>query len=337
MTDATPPTANASARFAWLTPAIVFALVALLVALGLAWNSHQRLHEMELQLARRIGDFDAASREARAAAQAANRAMLDLQSRLAALESRAQETQDQQLALTAMYQDLARSNDERVVADIEQTLLLAEQQVQLAGNLRAALIGLEAAQARLKQLNKPQFSKLAQALSQDIERLKLLPAADIEGLSNRLETLMQGIDGLKPESESEPAAKPQPSVASSPVDTLAQLGREAWREFKGLVRIRQLDHPELPLLTPQQIHFLRENLRLRLISARVAALRREEVSFHADVNAARNWTLRYFNRLDPATKLFADSLAELTRAPIALKDSPLAASLKAVRAMRREP
>jgi uroporphyrin-3 C-methyltransferase len=335
MTDG--PTPAPHPRLAWFTPAFVLALLALLVTLGLAWNAHLRLHEMELQLARRIGEFDTASREARAAAQAANHALTDLQGRLAALESRGQETQDQQLALTAMYQDLARSNDERVVADIEQTLLLAEQQVQLAGNLKAALIGLEAAQVRLKQLNKPQFASLARALTQDTERLKLLPAADIDGLSARLEALMQDIDVLKPESESEPPAKPAPTAAKGPVDTLARFGREAWDEFKGLVRIRRLDHPELPLLTPQQIHFLRENLRLRLISARVAALRREEATFRADISAARDWTLRYFNRQDPASKLFIDRLVELGRAPVALRDSPLAASLKAVRSLRKEP
>ena len=323
-------------RLPWLTPAFIMAVLALLAALGFAWSWHERQRDMEMQLARRIGDFDAASREARAAAQAANTALADLQNRLAALEARAQETQSQQLALSAMYQDLARSNDERVIADIEQTLLFARQQVQVAGNLKAALIGLETAQARLKQLNKPQFAGLANALTQDTERLKLSPSADIEALNARIETLIQAVDSLKSEAESEPAAKPAAPAQSGPVDTLARFSREAWGEFKDLVRIRRLDHPELPLLTPQETHFLRENLRLRLLSARVAALQRDEAAFRADIKAARDWTLRYFNRQDAGTRLFVDSLGELSQASVALRDAPLTASIKAVRALRKE-
>ncbi len=312
------------------------AIVALAAALGFAWNGYDRMQQMEIQLARRIGEFDAASREARAAAKAANEALADLQSRLARLENSAQETQNQQLALTAMYQELARSQDERIVADIEQTLLLAQQQLQLAGNVKAAIIGLDAADARLAQLGKPQFDALRKAIAQDSARLKLMPAADIPGLNAHLEALLEGVDQLKLESEAEPApaaAKPKPEPVA-PKEGLARLGKEAWSEFKDLVRIRTLDHPDLPLLTPSQTYFLRQNLKLRLLSARLAALQRDEAAFRADLRASREWTLRYFNRQDKATEAFVASLDELLSAPVALKEAQLSASLKAAHAMR---
>lgn len=318
----------------WLHPATLLAGVALAAALGFAWNGYERMQALEVQLARRIGEFDAASREARVAAKAANAALADLQNRLGSLESRAQETQDQQLALTAMYQDLARSQDERVAADIEQTLLLAQQQLQLAGNVKAALIGLDAAATRLAQLGKPQFEHLRKAIEQDSERLKLMPAADIPGLNNKLEVLLQAVDRLKLESEADPAAKPRKAAPANPGDTLSRLTQEAWSEFKSLVRIRSLDHPELPLLTPSQTYFLRQNLKLRLLSARLGALQRDEVAFRADLGAAREWTGRYFNRQDPTTAAFSASLDELLRAPVALQDTQLETSLKAVQAMR---
>lgn len=317
--------------------ALFLAVLALLATLGFAWNGHDRAQQLELQLARRIGDFDAASREARTAAKAANEALTDLQTRLLTLETRATDTQNQQLALTAMYQELARSQDERVAADIEQTLLLAQQQLQLAGNVRAALIGLEAAETRLTQLNKPQFASLRSTLAKDMERLKLLPSADIEGISARLEALIQRVGALKPESENE-AREPRPlparAAAASTVDTLAKFSKEAWTEFKELVRIRRLDHPELPLLTPSQNYFLAQNLKLRLLAARLALLQRDETSFRADIAAARDWASRYFNRQDEASKSFVVSLEELLRAPVALKDAQISASLQAVRQAR---
>ena len=159
MTEDSVPLQRPHPGIAWA--ALALAVLALLASLGFAWQNRDRSQEMELQLARRIGDFDAASREARTAAKAANEALADLQARLLALETRATDTQNQQLALTAMYQELARSQDERIAADIEQTLLLAQQQLQLAGNVRAALLGLEAAETRLTQLGKPQFARPA--------------------------------------------------------------------------------------------------------------------------------------------------------------------------------
>ena len=332
----TPP------RSLWSSPAVgvtalILALAALVAGLGFAWIGYDRMAQLEVQLARRIGEFDAASREARVAAKAANDALADLQSRLMALENRAQETQDQQLALTAMYQDLARSQDERVIADLEQTLLLAQQQLQLAGNVRAALIALEAAETRLAQLGKPQFAALRTAIARDLERLKLLPAADIEGIGARLEALMQNVDQLKSESETEPPAQAVAAPKPGPADTLARLSREIWEEFKSLVRIRRLDHPDLPLLTPSQTYFLRENLKLRLLAARLALLQRDEAGFRADLGAARGWIERYFNRQDAGGKAFAASLDELLRAPVALKDAGIDASLQALRAARNGP
>jgi uroporphyrin-3 C-methyltransferase len=332
----TPP------RSLWSSPvvgvtALILALAALVAGLGFAWIGYDRMAQLEVQLARRIGEFDAASREARVAAKAANDALADLQSRLMALENRAQETQDQQLALTAMYQDLARSQDERVIADLEQTLLLAQQQLQLAGNVRAALIALEAAETRLAQLGKPQFAALRAAIARDLERLKLLPAADIEGIGARLEALMQNVDQLKSESETEPPAHAVAAPKPGPADTLARLSREIWEEFKSLVRIRRLDHPDLPLLTPSQTYFLRENLKLRLLAARLALLQRDEAGFRADLGAARGWIERYFNRQDAGGKAFAASLDELLRAPVALKDAGIDASLQALRAARKGP
>lgn len=337
MTENLQTARGTQSAIAWI--ALVLAFLAMLASLGFAWHYHDREQKLELQLARRIGDFDAASREARTAAKAANEALVDLQTRLLAMETRANDTQSQQLALTAMYQELARSQDERVVADIEQTLLLAQQQLQLAGNVRAALLGLEAADARLAQLGKPQFAGLRSTLLRDIERLKLLPAADIEGASSRLEVLIESVGVLKPESETEPRTRADRPASNDmhdqgAMDTLASFSRQAWSEIKALIRIRRLDQPELPLLTPSQNYFLRQNLKLRLLAARVALVQRDEASFRADITAARDWVKRYFNRQDEVSKSFVESLDDLLSTPIALKDAQISASLQAVRGAR---
>lgn len=335
LTSAPPPPPPSKRGNAWLAPtALALALVAVAGTAGLGWQGYLHLQSLEVQLARRIGEFDAASREARVAAKAANDALADLQSRLMALETRSIETQNQQVALSAMYQELANSADERVVADIEQTLLLAQQQLQMAGNVKAALIGLEAADARLAQLGKPQFAGLRKAIVQDMERLKLMPSADIDGVNARLEALIHAVDELKSEADAEPPARVTTPPRTGALDTLEAFTRDAWNEIKGMLRIRRLDHPEMPLLTPAQDYFLHQNLKLRLLSARIAMLQRDEAAFRADLGAARAWVGRYFNRRDPGTQAFQVSLDELLKAPLALKETQIKASLKAVQVVR---
>lgn len=335
MADPMPKTDN-SPRASWQTAALLLALLALAAAGGTAWMFHIRMQELELQLAKRIGEFDDASRQAQAASKQAGATLESAVARLAVLESKSQEAQNQQLALAAMYQDLARSQDERVLAEIEQSLSLVQQHLRLAGNVRAALIALEAAEQRLSRQGKPQFAVLRQALARDVERLRLLPIADITALNARLDALIANVDSLRPEFESEPPAKKAAEpVKAGPVDTATRLGREIWAEFKQLVRIRRLDHPDMPLLTPEQSYFLKQNLKLRLLSARLAALQNDQVTWKADISAAQAWVTQYFNRNDPLTHSTLESLKHLAGASVSIENVDISASLKALNEARK--
>lgn len=323
------PHGNAAGQ-PWLNPALILALVALLAAVGLFWLNHERMQSLELQLARRIGEFDSASREARSAAQDANALLNDLTARLAAQEARAQEAQSQQLSLAAMYQELAHSQDERIVADIEQTLLLAQQQLQLAGNVRAALIALEAAEARLARLNKPHLANLQQAIAKDVARLKLMPAADPAGISAKLDVLVQSVERLRLVSDPGPRTA-RPSAAETGGQRWDSLANDLWGELKQLVSIRRLDQPAVALLAPDQAWFLRENLKLRLLAARLAMLNRDEAAFRQDLAAVQEWLGRYFDRQDPHTQTLQASLKELAKLPVSTQEVSLEESLKALR------
>lgn len=331
MADASVPE-TVPQRTGWVLPlALVLAGLALIGIAGLFLLMQNRMQDLELQLARRMGQFDTSSQEARAAAQEARLTIDNVVARIAALEARAQETQNQQLALEAIYQELARGQDERLLADIEQTLLLADQQIQMAGNVRAALLGLDAAEQRLLRMKKPQFHQLRDAIARDAARLKLLPAADVEGVNARVDALLLNVDKLPLESEPEAIQKPAPKPAAGPVDWVERLGRETWEEIKQLVRIRRLDSPGVELLTPSQTWFLRENLKLRLLSARLAALQRDEATFRADIAAARRWQEHYFRRSDPLSVAMNRDLKALEDMPIALKGADLRDSLQVLR------
>src|SRR6185369_14680145 len=132
----------------------------------------------------------------RSAGRQAQEGLRDAQAKIGALEQRLTESQSQQLALEALYQELSRNRDEWQLAEIEQVLAIARQQLQLSGNVRAALLALQLAESRLARADRPQFLPVRRALARDIERLRAVPGLDLSGISLKLDSLVAAVDSL---------------------------------------------------------------------------------------------------------------------------------------------
>jgi hypothetical protein len=68
-----------------------------------------------------------------------------------------------------------------------------------------------------------------------------------------------------------------------------------WDDVRQLIRVRSVDTPDALMLSPTQAYFLRENLKLRLLNARLALLSRNEAAFRADLIAAQEALVKYFD------------------------------------------
>jgi uroporphyrin-3 C-methyltransferase len=317
---------------------VVVALAAALVAVF--WiDARQRIGATQEELARRLRSIEDDARDARSIARQSQESARDAQAKLGQLETRLTESQSQQLALEALYQELSRNRDEWQLAEIEQVLAIASQQLQLAGNVRAALLALQLAESRLARADRPQFLPIRRALARDIERLKGLPAIDFPAMSARLDTLVASVDTLPlafdERAERTAASKEEAAKATS---FWTRLGTEVWSELKQLVTVRRMTATEPPLLPPDQAYFVKQNLRLRLLNARLSLLARDEAGYREDLRAAQAWLREYF---DARSKPVADALAQLKQlssATIAFEMPTISESLQAVRAFqaRRE-
>src|SRR5918992_3049481 len=195
-------------------------LIAIALAAGLAtlfWvDARSRIGATQEELARRLRDIEANAGDARSIARQSNEAVREAHVKVAQLEARLSESQSQQLALEALYQELSRNRDEWQLAEIEQVLAIASQQLQLAGNVRAALLALQLAEGRLARADRPQFLPIRRALARDIERLKTLPTLDLPGMSMRIDGLAAQVDSFPlafdERGERNPPAK-EPGVA----------------------------------------------------------------------------------------------------------------------------
>jgi uroporphyrin-III C-methyltransferase len=316
---------------------MVLALVAVVLAAGLAglsWlDARHRIGATQEELARRLHEIESDAREARLVSRQAQEALRDAQGRVAQLEARLAESQSQQLALEALYQDLSRNRDEWQLAEIEQVLAIASQQLQLARNVRAALLALQLADSRLSRTDRPQFAPIRRALARDIERLKATPAVDFAAVAARIDNLIAGVDSLPLafEERSERTPAPKEPAGGAERGFLARLGTEVWNELSQLVVVRRMGAAEPPLLPPTQAYFVRENLRLRFLNARASLLARDEAGYREDLRASLAWVQRYFDDRSKTTVDAAAQLKQLAGVSISFEMPTISESLDAVR------
>ncbi len=322
------------------------AMLALLIALAAAgftaWQNYELRRDraqLELDLARKLEQIETIGSDSRRLSNDARDVVRDVEARLGQIEARLAGIQNQRLAIEALYDELSQSRDEWTLAEVEQILLVASQQLQLAGNVKAALIALEAADARLARSNRPQFTQVRRVIAQDIERLKSSPFVDVTGIGLKLESVISKVDELPLVMQGRPAGGNENVAANSTEQGWRLLIAEMWHDMLSLVRIERIDTPETPLLAPEQAFFLRENLKLRLLGARLALLARDQATYRADLAAAVDWSARYFDTAVPSVAASIDTLNELAQSDIQIDLPDVSASLGAVRTYRlaREP
>ncbi len=129
-----------------------------------------------------------------------------------------------------------------------------------------------------------------------------------------------------PQPKAEPAPPAEPPWRRALADIV--------RELRALVRLEVSDRPPAPLVAPDQAYFLRENLRLRLLSARTAILGRQEATYKSDLRAAQAWVRKYFDTRTKPVQGMLEMLGQMLATPLPDDLPDLAASLDAVRTLK---
>ena len=364
MTEPAPTKASGSPLGAnWLAPRvlawwthekIIFAVLALLFLVNW-WDTRRQVSNLSQEVAQRLQAESVSRQQQGQLAREAQARVTEAVAKLAMLEAKLAESQSQQAALEALYQDLSRNRDDWALTEIEQTLSIASQQLQLAGNVRGALVALQNADARFGRADKAQFIGVRRALQKDIDRLKNLPFIDTSGLALRLDAVIASADTLPlifdergqgaaaPASRSAADAKaPRPATggkdgkdgkSSAPATPTAwqRLRDDTWEQFRQLIRIRDIGDADPVLLNPTQAFFVRENLKLKLLNARLALLQRNEALFKSDVDTAIVWLNRYVDVRSRNGAAALTALRSLSSSAISIELPNLAESINAVR------
>jgi len=335
------------------------AIVALAVLLALqTWSTHTRFNKLREDVARTLQKDNASNAETAQLVRETRETAKELQVKVGVLENRQTESQSQQAALEQMYQDISKNRDEWALSEIEQVLSTASQQLQLAGNVQGALIALQNADRSLSRSDKPQFITIRRAIARDIDKLKALPSVDQAGIALRLDNVIGQIDNLPLLSDEKPAepqaprrvsaaagkpsASPAAAAAAAAVPAEISLGQrvtetwrnwshEMWDDMRQLIRVRTVDVPEALMLSPSESYFVRENLKLRLLNARLALLSRNEGTFRDDIGSAQQQMLKYFDTRARSTQTAQALLRQVQANNVSIDVPDLSESLNAVR------
>jgi uroporphyrin-3 C-methyltransferase len=298
------------------------------------------LNTLEQELVRRQAASQGLAEAARGTAQQTEEQVRDLAAKLALAEAKLAEVTLQRGQLEDLMSALSRSRDENVVGDLEASLRVASQQAALVGNTEPLLTALRQADERLLRHKQPRLEGVRRALLRDLDRVKAASTVDAATLALRLDEVSRMIDDLPLLNEPTLGKRPQPvtaaKVSAEPEEAGAKwrqwlvLRSDAvWTEVKGLVRVTQIEHPDVMLKTPEQSFFLRENLKLRLLNARLALLSRQFDTARLDLETALRMLERHADRrqrrVQTAIELITQVLAQAKPQPLPKPDESLAA------------
>jgi uroporphyrin-3 C-methyltransferase/uroporphyrinogen III methyltransferase/synthase len=338
---------------------VAILVLAVLLALQ-TFSTHSRFNRLREDVAKTLQKDNASNAETAQRVAEAQETAKQLQVKVGVLESRQAESQTQQAALEQMYQDIAKNRDDWALSEIEQVLSTASQQLQLAGNVQGALIALQNADRSLSRSDKPQFITIRRAIARDIDKLKALPQVDQAGIALRLDNVISQIDNLPLLADEKPAEPSAPTRVNPPaksakgaktaavpaeemslgrrmLDTWRNWSHEMWDDMRQLIRVRTVDQPDALMLSPGEAYFVRENLKLRLLNARLALLSRNEGTFRDDIGSAQQSLTRYFDTKARSTQAAQMVLRQVQANNVTIEVPDLSESLNAVRNYKSKP
>jgi uroporphyrinogen III methyltransferase/synthase len=326
---------------------LVLLIVVVVAGVG-GFMLNRKFDQRDAQFAQRLQANDTQTAALSAQADQAASSVSAINTQIIQFQGKLTDAQAQSQALQQQYQDLASNRDDWTLAEVEQILSSASQQLQLTGNVQLALFALQSADTRLAATTGPQIVTIRKAIAQDMDKLRATPSTDLTGLAIKLDTAIDQIDSLPLAGEA-PITQPT-AHADTPRDTAsiaAATGQPVWKvwlqqiasgigqQLSSLVTVRRIDNADAMLASPDQGYFVRENVKLRLLSARLSLLSRSEPALKSDLHAADTALGRYFDQSSGKVKAVRTLLQQVDQASLAVTVPDLNASLAAVHQFKR--
>ncbi len=289
---------------------------------------------------------------------AATAALTDSQTALAELNESFQQIQaekaSQTVEIAALQERLSdaikqveagrnRSENDWRLAEAEYLLRLANQRVLMEKRSEGALALLKNTDQIIKELDDVSLYALRQALASDIATLEALPKLDVEGTYLRLTALIEQTKDLPTLSLEQQRQLPEllNEITSNTVAPETQAAitsgfAKALAKLESLVVIQQHDKPVEPILSPDQGHYLRQNIQLLLEQSQLALLRQQSDIYKNSLTRAQALLEQYFDKTNTNTAALLRALSQLSKLEVAPTIPDISGSLKQLQSHMKE-
>lgn len=249
---------------------------------------------------------------------------------LDSLPTRMRSLEDSMAALQGIS---AGARETWLIAEAEYYMQLANAQLQLARNPELALLALQMADERIRQLSDPGLIDVRRALADELAALEAMDKPDIEGATLTLASLARVVESL-PVARAERAAEPGAVEPPEEESGIARFWASVKGAFSGLVKVTPPEQAEMPFLAPEAEGFLRTNLMLKLQVARLALLRGEQAVFEQSLDDARTWLREYFETGNTQVRSAIDTISEIRENIVTIDPPDISESLRLLRQYR---
>lgn len=324
-----------------LWPLWIFCLLLLVLLLGSGYLGWMQLQKLEKN---QPSDLITEAQ----VSQAVSGGTQPLRNQLQALESQLNQKNAQFDQLQKQIEDATRrlmaddptGRADWLMAEAEYLLRLANQRLYMERDFQGALIILKAADSVLTELDEPAAFPVRKQLAREITKLEGIAKVDRVGLFLKMEALIEQIESLdqnlffkdSPLLEQTQAMEPEPMGTAEDATWRDRIDAALERLEKYFV-IHRRDEPVEPLMAPDQIYYLQQNLRLMLEQAQLALLDGNQAIFESSLQKAERWIVKYFVAKDPVTKALLSNLSELRGSEIDPELPDISQSLRALKGL----
>lgn len=227
------------------------------------------------------------------------------------------ESKKLQEAIESPRKTSSHDTDESLLDEIEQLILYTNQHLSLTTDINIALKSLHKAEALLAQANNAQLSALHDSILENIKDLETVPDANTDtetmNISRQLKNLAATIDELPLQANAnlkEIELGLIPKQIATKENLWLKFLNEIWEDVKGFIHIQKTSDPNTEILSPSQIHFLSESLKLKFVLMRFSLLSHDKTDFNTDLETTINWINRHY---DKNSELVIDMLNKLNQ------------------------
>jgi len=226
------------------------------------------------------------------------------------LEQQQKSIQSLQLAMADVK---GRRPNDWLLAEADYLVKLAGRKLFLEHDVESATQLMESADQRIASLNDPSLTPLRKAMANDITKLKSIPLIDRDGLVLRLISLQQQVDALPLANAILPDAPQETQqVVSDDINNWQDNLMTSLKDFaENFITFRTRDGNVIPLLSPEQHFYLKENVKAKLETAIKSVYVEQQEIYTTSLKTAQEWSTSFFNQNDNTVQTFQSTLAKL--------------------------